>query len=64
MLAFSLQPFYERVVLRNGRPGLTAMGFVFVSATGLLATLGGDVSKFVAPSVLKRLKERVSQPEA
>jgi hypothetical protein len=26
--------------------------------------LGGDVSKFVAPSVLKRLQERVARPEA
>jgi pantetheine-phosphate adenylyltransferase len=28
-----------------------------------IASLGGDVSKFVAPSVLRRLKERVAQPE-
>ena len=39
--------------------------FQFVSATFVreIASLGGDVSKFVAPSVLARLKERVSQGE-
>jgi pantetheine-phosphate adenylyltransferase len=36
--------------------------YQFVSGTFVreIATLGGDVSKFVAPSVLSRLKERVS----
>ena len=40
--------------------------YQFVSGTFVreIANLGGDVSKFVAPSVLKRLKERVSQAEA
>ena len=41
--------------------------YQFVSGTFVreIATLGGDVSKFVAPGVLRRLKERVSQnPEA
>jgi pantetheine-phosphate adenylyltransferase len=40
--------------------------FQFVSGTFVreIATLGGDVSKFVAPSVLQRLKARVSAPEA
>jgi pantetheine-phosphate adenylyltransferase len=39
--------------------------FQFVSGTFVreIATLGGDVSKFVAPSVLQRLQERVSAPE-
>jgi len=41
--------------------------YQFVSGTFVreIAMLGGDVSKFVAPSVLERLKERVSrvQPE-
>jgi pantetheine-phosphate adenylyltransferase len=39
--------------------------FQFVSGTFVreIASLGGDVSKFVAPSVLRRLKERVAQPE-
>jgi pantetheine-phosphate adenylyltransferase len=39
--------------------------FQFVSGTFVreIATLGGDVSKFVAPSVLKRLNERVATPE-
>ena len=37
--------------------------YQFVSATFVreIASLGGDVSKFVAPQVLQRLKERVSQ---
>ncbi|MFZ5548287.1 MAG: pantetheine-phosphate adenylyltransferase [Pseudomonadota bacterium] len=38
--------------------------YQFVSSTFVreIATLGGDVSKFVAPSVLERLKARVAQP--
>ncbi|HSI59063.1 MAG TPA: pantetheine-phosphate adenylyltransferase [Ideonella sp.] len=38
--------------------------YQFVSGTFVreIATLGGDVSKFVAPLVLTRLKERVAQP--
>ena len=38
--------------------------YQFVSGTFVreIATLGGDVSKFVSPSVLDRLKERVAQP--
>ena len=38
--------------------------FQFVSGTFVreIATLGGDVSNFVAPSVLRRLQERVAQP--
>jgi pantetheine-phosphate adenylyltransferase len=38
--------------------------FQFVSGTFVreIATLGGDVSKFVAPSVLARLKGRVAKP--
>jgi pantetheine-phosphate adenylyltransferase len=37
--------------------------FQFVSGTFVreIATLGGDVSKFVAPLVLEKLKERVAQ---
>jgi pantetheine-phosphate adenylyltransferase len=40
--------------------------FQFVSGTFVreIAQLGGDVSKFVAPSVLSRLKERVRQRPA
>lgn len=40
--------------------------YQFVSSTFVreIATLGGDVSKFVAPSVLARLKERVARPAA
>ena len=39
--------------------------FQFVSGTFVreIATLGGDVSKFVAPSVLRRLQERVARPK-
>ena len=39
--------------------------FQFVSGTFVreIASLGGDVSKFVAPSVLRRLRERVTQTE-
>ncbi len=39
--------------------------FQFVSGTFVreIASLGGDVSKFVAPSVLRRLQERVAQPQ-
>ena len=39
--------------------------FQFVSATFVreIASLGGDVSKFVAPQVLRRLKERITQAE-
>jgi pantetheine-phosphate adenylyltransferase len=37
--------------------------FQFVSGTFVreIASLGGDVSKFVAPSVLRRLNERVTE---
>jgi pantetheine-phosphate adenylyltransferase len=40
--------------------------YQFVSGTFVreIANLGGDVSKFVAPSVLARLSERVSQTES
>ena len=40
--------------------------YQFVSSTFVreIASFGGDVSKFVAPSVLRRLKERVSQTDA
>ena len=40
--------------------------YQFVSGTFVreIASLGGDVSKFVAPTVLNRLRERVSQPDA
>jgi pantetheine-phosphate adenylyltransferase len=39
--------------------------FQFVSGTFVreIATLGGDVSKFVSPSVLQRLRERVKSTE-
>ncbi len=39
--------------------------YQFISSTFVreIATLGGDVSKFVAPQVLERLKQRVAQRE-
>ena len=39
---------------------------MFISATLVreIATLGGDVSKFVAPTVLRRLEARLKQAEA
>jgi pantetheine-phosphate adenylyltransferase len=39
--------------------------YQFVSGTFVreIANLGGDVSKFVAPSVLRRLSDRVAQPD-
>jgi pantetheine-phosphate adenylyltransferase len=39
--------------------------YQFVSSTFVreIASLGGDVSKFVAPLVLQRLQERVAQPK-
>lgn len=40
--------------------------YQFVSGTFVreIATLGGDVSKFVAPTVLERLRARVARPAA
>src|SRR5262245_44543556 len=32
LIAFSLQPVYERMVAKNHRPALTALGFVLVSS--------------------------------
>ena len=39
--------------------------YQFVSGTFVreIATLGGDVSKFVSPSVLERLRSRVTRPD-
>ena len=39
--------------------------YQFISGTFVreIAMLGGDVSKFVAPSVLQRLRERVAKPQ-
>jgi pantetheine-phosphate adenylyltransferase len=54
-----LMPEVETVFLTPGDH------YQFVSGTFVreIATLGGDVSKFVAPSVLARLSERVNQSE-
>ena len=40
--------------------------YQFISGTFVreIAMLGGDVSKFVAPSVLRRLKERITQVDS
>jgi len=48
LLAFSLQRFYDRLVVRTQRPALTALGFVIVSALGLLMVLGGISSLLIA----------------
>ena len=55
----SLMPDVETVFLTPGDK------YQFISSTFVreIATLGGDVSKFVAPLVLERLKDRVSQPK-
>jgi pantetheine-phosphate adenylyltransferase len=54
-----LMPEVETVFMTPGDK------YQFVSSTFVreIASLGGDVSKFVAPSVLRRLKERVSQTQ-
>ncbi len=43
-----------------------ADAYLFVSATRVreIASFGGDVSRFVAPSVLSRLKDRTASPDA
>jgi predicted PurR-regulated permease PerM len=48
LLSFSLRPFYERLAKRTRRPALAALGVVLVSTVGLLATLGGLSSLFIA----------------
>lgn len=55
-----LMPEVETVFLTPGDR------FQFVSGTFVreIATLGGDVSKFVSPSVLDRLQERVRSTDA
>jgi pantetheine-phosphate adenylyltransferase len=54
-----LMPDVETIFLTPGDQ------YQFVSSTFIreIASLGGDVSKFVAPSVLQRLRERVAQPK-
>ena len=54
-----LMPEVETIFLTPGDQ------YQFVSSTFIreIASLGGDVSKFVAPSVLTRLKDRVTQPK-
>jgi predicted PurR-regulated permease PerM len=52
LVAFSLQPSYEQIVARTGRPALTAFGFVVLSTVGLLAVLGGLSSLFIARGVV------------
>ena len=48
LIAFTLQPFYERLVQRHGRHGLIAIGCVVASSIALLATFGGLTSLFIS----------------
>ena len=48
LIAFSLQPIYERIVRRTGRPALIALGCVIVSAAGMLVVMVGLSSLFIA----------------
>ena len=47
-LAFSLQPFFERVAAWSRRPRLTALGCVVVSTVGLAGVVVGLSSLFIA----------------
>ena len=47
LIAFTLQPFCERLVGRHGRHGLIALSCVIVSSIALLATFGGLTSLFI-----------------
>src|SRR4051812_47271709 len=38
LLAFSLQPFYEKSVEKHGRPALITAGYVLASTAGLVVT--------------------------
>ena len=55
-----LMPQVETVFMTPGD------AYLFVSATRVreIASFGGDVSRFVAPSVLRRLKDRAASPDA
>lgn len=48
LIAFSLQPLYERLVARTRRPALSALGCVVVSTILLLVTMGGLSSLLIA----------------
>lgn len=48
LIAFSLQPVYERMVAKNRRPALTALGCVLVSTIALIATMAGLSSLFIS----------------
>ena len=47
LIAFTLQPYYERLVGRHGRHGVIALGCVIVSSIALLGTFGGLMSLFI-----------------
>ncbi len=47
LIAFTMQPFYERLVKRHGRRGLIALSCVIVSTIALIATVGGLTSLFI-----------------
>lgn len=48
LTAFTLQPFYERLVERTRRPALAALGCVTASTIGFLGTMVGLSSLFIA----------------
>jgi predicted PurR-regulated permease PerM len=48
LIAFSIQPLYERAVERTRRPALAALGCVVVSTIALVATMSGLVSLFIS----------------
>ncbi len=48
LLAFSLQPFYERLKIRTKRPALAGYLVVLASSLGIIATVGGLFSLFIS----------------
>ncbi len=48
LTAFALQPLYDRLARRTGRPAVAAAACVAIAALGLVATLGGLSYLFVA----------------
>jgi predicted PurR-regulated permease PerM len=51
LMAFSLQPVYERLVLRTRRPTLTATGCVLVAGLGIAGTFAGVAYLLVSRGV-------------
>jgi hypothetical protein len=52
LTAFTLQPFYERLVERTRRPGLAALACVLASTVGFLGTIGGLSWLFITRGVV------------